>query len=61
MNGLRSIAGVIIFEPMQDAQLFPEHNQMSFYTWGEADCCLPKGATEATLLDPFPIFRSETC
>ena len=47
------LAGVIVFEPMQDAQLFPEHNQMSFYTWGEADCCLPNGATEATLLGTF--------
>jgi hypothetical protein len=46
--------GVIIFEAMQDAPLFPEHDEMSFYTWGEADCCLPKGATEATLLDSFP-------
>ena len=35
---------------MQDAQLFPEHNQMSFYTWGDNSCCLPKGAIEATLL-----------
>lgn len=46
--------GVIIFEAMQDAHLFPEHNEMSFYTWGDADCCLPKGATEATLLDSLP-------
>ncbi|MGH8256695.1 MAG: putative baseplate assembly protein, partial [Steroidobacteraceae bacterium] len=46
-------AGVIIFESMQDAQLFPEHDEMSFYTWGEAECCLPKGATEATLLGTF--------
>jgi hypothetical protein len=46
-------AGVIFFEPMQDAQLFPEHNQISFYTWGDANCCLPKGATEATLLGTF--------
>jgi hypothetical protein len=46
--------GVIIFEAMQDAQLFPEHNEMSFYTWGDGDCCLPKDATEATLLDSFP-------
>lgn len=46
--------GVIIFEAMQDAHLFPEHNEMSFYTWGESGCCLPKGATEATLLDSFP-------
>ena len=28
-------AGVVIFEGMQAAQLFPEHNQMSFYTWGD--------------------------
>ncbi len=46
-------AGVIVFEAMQDAELFPEHNEMSFYTWGESDCCLPKGATEATLLGTF--------
>jgi hypothetical protein len=46
-------AGVIIFESMQDGQLFPEHDEMSFYTWGEADCCLPMGATEATLLGTF--------
>ena len=43
-------AGVVIFEGMQAAQLFPEHNQMSFYTWGDNSCCLPKGAVEATLL-----------
>ena len=43
-------AGVVIFEGMEDAQLLQEHNQMSFYTWGDDNCCLPKGATEATLL-----------
>ncbi len=42
-------AGVMVFEPMQDANLFPEHNQMQFYTWGDTNCCLPQGATEATL------------
>jgi hypothetical protein len=42
-------AGVVAFEPMQDANLFPEHNDMSFYTWGDTSCCLAKGATEATL------------
>lgn len=46
-------AGVIVFESMQDAELFPEHNQMSLYTWGDTDCCLGKGATEATLLGTF--------
>jgi len=43
------LAGVQVFEPMQDASLYPEHNQISFYTWGDANCCLPAGATAATL------------
>ncbi len=46
-------AGVIVFEPMQDAVLYPEQNLMYFYTWGDANCCLPQGATEATLLGTF--------
>ncbi len=44
------LSGVVFFEPMQDAVLFPEHNLMYFYTWGDAECCLSQGATEATLL-----------
>jgi hypothetical protein len=48
------VAGVKVFEPMQDAVLFPEHNRMFFYTWGDSDCCLPRGATEATLLGTYP-------
>ncbi len=47
-------AGVIVFEPMQEAVLYPEHNQMNFYTWGDTDCCLEKGATEATLRGAYP-------
>jgi uncharacterized phage protein gp47/JayE len=42
--------GVQVFEPMQDATLYEEQNQMRFYTWGDTGCCLPAGATEATLL-----------
>lgn len=44
----------VIFETMAEASLFPEHNQMPFYTWGDEDCCLPAGATTATLLGHFP-------
>ncbi len=47
-------AGVVVFEPMQDAVLYPELNRMSFYTWGDSNCCLPAGATEATLLGSYP-------
>ena len=48
------LAGVQVFEPMCDAVLLSDHNQMSFYTWGDANCCLPRGATEATLAGTFP-------
>jgi hypothetical protein len=46
--------GVVIFEPMCDAVLYPELNRMTFYTWGDADCCLPQGSTEATLYGAYP-------
>src|SRR5690242_4970840 len=46
----------IVFEPLVpdlDApiQLFKAHNEINFYTWGDQECCLPKGATSATLRD----------
>ena len=53
-EGAALIAGVVAFEPMQDANLFREHNTMHFYTWGDSNCCLPQGATEATLRHTLP-------
>lgn len=50
-------AGVVGFEPMQQALLYPTHNLMFFYTWGDANCCLPLGATAATLLGTFADLR----
>ncbi len=47
------IAGVQVFEPLSDALLFAENAQMNFYTWGDSNCCLPAGATEATLVGTF--------
>jgi hypothetical protein len=47
-------SGTQVFEPMWDEVLYPEHNQMSFYTWGDTNCCLPQGATEATLQGSYP-------
>ncbi|MBI2767725.1 MAG: putative baseplate assembly protein [Chloroflexi bacterium] len=40
-----------VFEPLHDAWLCKEHNEIAFYTWGDASCCLPRGATRATLED----------
>ncbi len=42
-----------VFEPLADTNLFPQHNELQFYTWGASDCCLPKGATRATLAGQF--------
>ena len=41
----------LVFELMHDVMLFKAHNRMVFYTWESRNCCLPKGATSATLRD----------
>ncbi len=40
------------FEPMsrQDIRLYRDHSKMVFYTWGDKECCLPRGTTTATLV-----------
>ncbi|MGA7314734.1 MAG: hypothetical protein WBX22_12265 [Silvibacterium sp.] len=38
-----------VFESLAELVLHPEQNQMDFYTWGNGQCCLPVGATQATL------------
>lgn len=45
-----------VFEPLvknPDAplELYIAHNTIPFYTWGDEECCLPRGATAATLKD----------
>ena len=44
----------VVFEPMESVELFPEHNEIPFHTWGDDACCLPKGATKATLRGHLP-------
>lgn len=46
----------LCFEPMVCASdavidLRASHSSISFHTWGQRECCLPKGATRATLRD----------
>jgi hypothetical protein len=41
----------LVIDPGQPIKLYPAHNQIRFYTWGDQECCLPKGATSATLYD----------
>jgi hypothetical protein len=45
-----------VFEPVvpmvhEEIHLHQAHNTIRFYTWGNRECCLPKGATSATLRD----------
>jgi len=44
------LASPIIFATMEDATLWVNQTEMNLYTWGDDDCCLPAGATSATLL-----------
>jgi len=41
----------LLADPSQPVVLRAAHNTISFYTWGDCACCLPKGTTGATLLD----------
>jgi hypothetical protein len=45
-----------VFEPIttEPIRIYPGHSPISFYTWGNERCCLPAGATKATLLDEAP-------
>lgn len=50
----------VIFEPLEPSGTTPiavyeAHNSISVYTWGDVECCLPKGATTATLRDGWTI------
>jgi len=47
-------SGSLVFELMEDAELYQDHNEMFLYTWGDQECCLPSGATSATLSGHHP-------
>jgi hypothetical protein len=49
-----------VFASLQDAVLHTEQNEMHFYTWSDAACCLPAGATEATLAGHFASLQPGT-
>lgn len=49
--------GAVTFEPLTNGEtihLRQAHNAIPIYTWGNEECCLPKGATRATLAGPLP-------
>lgn len=50
-------AGAAVFETLDDVTLRRRHNEIAFYTWSDRECCLPAGATAATLMGPLPHLR----
>lgn len=42
-----------VFEPigLEQIPLYEAHNTIQFYTWGDTQCCLPRGSTSAWLRD----------
>jgi hypothetical protein len=41
--------GSQVFETLHDVKITDAHNEIKFYTWDATLCCLPAGATRATL------------
>lgn len=47
----------LVFEPLVEdrktkIKLYEDHNEIGIYSWGDEQCCIPKGATSTTLIDP---------
>ncbi len=50
-------SSALVFEPLagqETTTLRAAHNRFTFYTWGDARCCLPQGSTRATLAGHWP-------
>lgn len=51
-------AGAETFETLDSEVLFASHERFDFWTWGDAGCCLPGGATSATLAGHHPQLKA---
>jgi baseplate J-like protein len=47
-----------VFESMHPVTLRETHNRITFHTWSDDRCCLPRGATRATLKGWLPELRA---
>lgn len=53
----------LVDDPTQPLNFYAAYDQIDFYTWGDSECCLPQGATSATLQDytdsnPGPVLQN---
>jgi len=46
----------VVFETLHPITLHAARNQIGFYTWSDELCCLPTGATRATLKNDPPLY-----
>jgi hypothetical protein len=51
--------GPLVFETLHDVRLNSQRNAIPIYSWGETNACLPRGATQATLLGSAADLRLE--
>jgi hypothetical protein len=56
--GKAEAAGAVVFETLDAVTLRPAHNNIPFYAWSDLECCLPAGATAATLEGPLPDLKA---
>ena len=45
---------LVVFEPLAQTRLDPQHNSIRLYTWDNENCCLPATALSAALADNYP-------
>jgi hypothetical protein len=44
-----ALASAVVFETARDLECFEVNNEIFMHAWGNEECCLPEGATEAWL------------
>jgi Baseplate J-like protein len=49
-----ALAGAVAFRTRHPVVARAARNEIAIYTWDDPECCLPRGATRATLLDQAP-------
>jgi hypothetical protein len=47
-------ASYTVFEAVATTQLYAGQERIEIYTWGDSECCLPRGTTATTLVDQTP-------
>lgn len=50
-------AGAEVFQTLHDVRMLAAHNLIPFWTWGQHECCLPRGAVRASLAGHYPGLR----